>query len=134
MQPMNHHLSRLLAAEAMRSAQDAARRERAPRGASGHAIAIRRATPDDARDVARLAELDSAAIPAGTLLLGEVDGRLVAALAVDDGAAIADPFASSANVVSLRAQLLHQCLSGGDLSVLPAGWRNRHWSVTGSPS
>src|SRR4051794_1507736 len=43
-------------------------------------IAIRRAFPDDAVTVARLAALDSRRVPAGELLLAEVDGVPRAAL------------------------------------------------------
>jgi hypothetical protein len=64
-------------------------------------ISIRLATPDDAVALARLAALDSAAVPSGSVLLGERDGRLEAALGLDDGAAIADPFVASGDVVAL---------------------------------
>ena len=65
-------------------------------------LAIRPATADDRADVARLAALDSAAIPTGALLLGVVDGLPLAALSVDTGAVVADPFSPTAD---LEAQL-----------------------------
>ena len=79
-------------------------------------VAIRPATADDLADVVRLARLDSARVPAGRLLLGVVDGRLRAAVAIDSGVAIADPFVPTADVVallSLRAARLRGELAGG---------------------
>jgi hypothetical protein len=64
------------------------------------AITIRRSTAADSRRIARLAALDSAEAPSGDLLLAEVDGELVAAVA-QDGHAVADPFVPSADVVAL---------------------------------
>jgi hypothetical protein len=92
-------------------------------------ISIRLATPDDAVAVARLAALDSAAVPSGPVLLGERDGRLAAALGLDRGAAIADPFVTSGDVVALlrlRAARL-QPARGLRLSVprIPIRRRNR---------
>jgi hypothetical protein len=52
---------------------------------------IRRAWPDDARAVASLADLDSAAVPAAPLLLALAGGRLRAAMSLRDGTAISDP-------------------------------------------
>lgn len=48
-----------------------------------------------------LAQLDSTPTPAAPLLLGERAGRLVAALSLEDGTVIADPFQRSADVVAL---------------------------------
>jgi hypothetical protein len=64
-------------------------------------VLVRVATPDDAGAVARLAALDSAATPAGELLLAEVAGELRAAVRVEDRAAIADPFEPTAGLVAL---------------------------------
>ena len=70
------------------------------------AIAIRPAGEQDRAAVERLAALDSAVAPAGTVLLGAVDGEPWAALSVDDGHAVADPFRRSSGVVDLlRASL-----------------------------
>jgi hypothetical protein len=62
---------------------------------------IRRASDADAIAVARLAELDSASPPTGELLLAEVAGELWAAVEVEGGAAIADPFRPSGDLVEL---------------------------------
>jgi hypothetical protein len=64
-------------------------------------ITIRPAYADDHSPVARLAALDSAEIPSAPILLAEVDGQLRAALSLDDGAVIADPFFPSVHLVEL---------------------------------
>jgi hypothetical protein len=53
--------------------------------------------------VARLAELDSRPVPAGHLLIAETGDQVVAALSMDTGAGIADPFRRTADVVDLLA-------------------------------
>ena len=68
-------------------------------------LTIRHATATDEADLIRLAALDSSRVPSGELLVAQVEGNLVAALSVDTGAAIADPFEHTAAIVdSLRAQ------------------------------
>lgn len=73
-------------------------------------IAIRPATADDASAIRELASLDSApALPAGPFLLGVVDGTIRAAIPVNGGRAIADPFHATSELVShleLRAEKL----------------------------
>jgi hypothetical protein len=69
------------------------------------AITIRRSTNADSRRIARLAALDSAETPHGDLMLAEVDGELVAAVA-EDGKAVADPFVPSADVVGLLRRVV----------------------------
>lgn len=64
-------------------------------------LTIRRATAEDAFAVRRLAALDSAAPPTGELLLAEMGGELWAAISVDTGASVADPFRPSADLVDL---------------------------------
>jgi predicted methyltransferase MtxX (methanogen marker protein 4) len=71
-------------------------------------VAIRPARPADAIALARLAALDSSRSPRGTVLLAEVDGELWAALGVDDGHAVADPFRPSREALALlRARAEH---------------------------
>ena len=71
-------------------------------------VSIRHASRSDAIAVARLAALDSSSSPRGTVLLAEVDGELWAALGIDDGHAIADPFRRSREVLALlRARAQH---------------------------
>lgn len=66
-------------------------------------ITIRRSTPADTSSVARLAALDSADAPRGEVLLAEIEGRLIAAVA-RNGFAVADPFVPSKDVVGLLRQ------------------------------
>jgi hypothetical protein len=72
---------------------------------SSASLTIRHATSADEAALHRLAALDSSRVPSGELLVGELDGTLVAALSVDTGAAIADPFEHTAAIVeSLRVR------------------------------
>jgi hypothetical protein len=72
---------------------------------SSSALTIRHATIADEPVLQRLAALDSSRVPSGELLVAELDGQLVAALSVDTGAAIADPFEHTAAIVeSLRTR------------------------------
>jgi hypothetical protein len=66
-------------------------------------VLIRAARGSDGPAIARLAALDSASVPAGELLVGEADGELVAARSLTTGAAIADPFRRSTDVLELLA-------------------------------
>lgn len=65
------------------------------------ALMIRRAGAHDRSAIQALAERDSAAAPSGGVLLAETGGRLLAALSLEDGAAVADPFALSGEALAL---------------------------------
>jgi hypothetical protein len=65
------------------------------------ALVIRPAYPDDAPTLARLAALDSQRPLAGSAVVAERDGRILAAVALDGGRTIADPFAPTADLVAL---------------------------------
>ena len=64
-------------------------------------VLIRAARGSDGSALERLAALDSAEVPAGSLLVAEANGRLVAAIASDTGEAIADPVLPPADVIAL---------------------------------
>ncbi len=64
-------------------------------------IAIRSATAHDHDELVRLAALDTAAEPAGRVLLAEVDGEVQAAVEVATGRVVADPFRPTADVADL---------------------------------
>jgi hypothetical protein len=64
-------------------------------------LTIRRADASDTGALVRLAALDSASPPTGEALLAEVGGELWAAVEVESGAAIADPFRPSGELVDL---------------------------------
>ena len=76
-------------------------------------VLIRTARGSDGEALERLAALDSAEVPAGSLLVAEADGRVVAAIASSTGEAIADPFLPTADVIAL-------------LELRAAGARARH--------
>jgi hypothetical protein len=60
---------------------------------------IRQATTSDHQALARLAALDSRRVPSGRVLIAEIGDQLRAAVEVETGAAIADPFHPTAAVV-----------------------------------
>jgi hypothetical protein len=79
---------------------------------SGHgaeAVTIRLAGPADAAAIRRLAELDSASAPKPVpMLVAEVGGELCAALPLDGGRALADPFRRTAELVAILAERARQ--------------------------
>jgi hypothetical protein len=95
----------------------AAERERAIREKSRDAwkrrqrgeLTVRTATEADGADLLRLARLDSSRPPSGQVIVAEDRGVMVAAMSVDNGATIADPFRATAAIVAmlhLRAEQL----------------------------
>jgi hypothetical protein len=66
-------------------------------------VVIRAARGSDGAALRRLAELDSADVPTGDVLIAESGDEVVAALSVDTGARVADPFRRTADVVDLLA-------------------------------
>jgi hypothetical protein len=68
---------------------------------TNHPLTIRRADLADLAALDRLAALDSASPPTGDALVAEVGGELWAALEIDTGATIADPFRPSGDLVEL---------------------------------
>ena len=72
-------------------------------------ITIRLAKTADHAALGGLAQLDSAPVPAVPVLVAETGGDLLAAVSLDDGASVADPFRHTADVL----ELLH---------VRAAGW------------
>jgi hypothetical protein len=74
-------------------------------------VTLRQASAADAERLRVLAELDSRSAPRGPALVAEVDGRLRAALPLDGGEPIADPFHRGAELIELlrvRASQLAQ--------------------------
>jgi hypothetical protein len=122
--PYEAHRARL--EELRRSAERHNRARREPAGAapaSTHvdialSIAIRRAGDADRLVLERLAALDETPLRLGEFLVAEVDGELQAAVHVDSGEAIADPFRPTSDLVALlglRARRLRATtvLAGG---------------------
>ena len=72
-------------------------------------VTVRLARSSDTRQLFSLAALDSASVPQGEVVVAESEGRIVAALPLDGGPALADPFHRTAALVQmleLRAQQL----------------------------
>jgi hypothetical protein len=88
-------------------------------------VTLRFACFDDAPDLLRLAQLDSARPLSEPILAGEVAGRMVAALSLADGRAIADPFVLSGGVVELLRARARQLTGTGRRR-----WRGR-WVAAG---
>ncbi|MGZ6674108.1 MAG: hypothetical protein ACXVFM_17345 [Solirubrobacteraceae bacterium] len=94
--------------------------ELAPHGGGRH-LTTRWATPDDAGPIARLAQLDESRPPRGVVLLAEVGQELWAAISLDDGHLIADPFRLSGEVafdLAQRARKLKRA-ERGRMGLLP---------------
>ena len=64
-------------------------------------VTVRRSAPGDESALARLASLDSASPPRGPALIAEADSRMLAALPLGSGRAIADPFEPTGDLVGL---------------------------------
>lgn len=64
-------------------------------------VTVRLAGDPDSPALVRLAALDSAPVPAGPTVVAVVDGELIAALPVDRGTAIADPFHRTGALVQM---------------------------------
>jgi hypothetical protein len=66
-------------------------------------VTIRVAHAGDQEAIDRLAALDSGRVPAAPVLVAIADGELRAARSLTDGSVVADPFARTAELVSLLA-------------------------------
>ena len=80
-----------------------------PFRAPAETVTIRMAVSADAEALGRLAQLDSAPPPGPVpMLVAEVGGELRAALPLDGGPAIADPFRRTAELVAILAERTRQ--------------------------
>jgi hypothetical protein len=94
---------------------------RAPK--PGETVTIRMAVSADAAALDRLAQLDSAPPPApGPTLVAEVDGELRAAVPLQGGPALADPFRPTVELVAILAQRRQQLAA-------PPGRAARRWRL-----
>jgi hypothetical protein len=83
-------------------------------------VVVRLARPEDEPALRRVAALDDKRVPAGHLLVAEADSELIAALPIAGGAAIADPFRWTSEVVALMQMRAAQ-LTDAELAPAPAG-------------
>jgi hypothetical protein len=77
--------------------------------ASGSSITVRPARPEDGARLAALASMEELALPEGPLLVAVVDDEVEAAVPLEGGAAIANPFQPAAGLLillRLRAEQL----------------------------
>jgi hypothetical protein len=64
-------------------------------------ITIRRAVAGDGASLVRLAQLDSKRPPSGSFLMAEVDGQPWAAIELESGEVLADPFHPTADLAEM---------------------------------
>ena len=104
---MNPFLSKELAGEHIRDLREAARgarvraEEQAPKRERFDRLSVRPFTERDIDAIRLLAALDSKQMPTGAVLVAEQAGEVVAALPLDGGNVLADPFKPTADVVAL---------------------------------
>src|SRR5688500_16193243 len=80
--------------------------------ANADSISIRPFADSDGLAVREVAQRDSSMVPAGMLLVAEVDGQVRAVLSLHNGDVVADPFVPSAALVDLLRTRARQ-LTGG---------------------
>lgn len=87
-------------------------------------VTIRAANAVDGQALRRIAQRDSRAIPAGELLIAEMDGEAQAAVALATGDVIADPFRPTAELVRMlvlrRSQLRGELRQSSRRRTFPA--------------
>lgn len=71
-------------------------------------VTVRLARTHDAGALTDLAALDSTEVPPGDVIVAETSGRIVAALPVSGGRALADPFRRTESLV----RMLQLCVKG----------------------
>ncbi len=76
-------------------------------------IVIRPATASDGAELERLAQLEGVASPRGQIILAEQGTVALAAISLEDGQVVADPFQRTALVVAML-RLRHEGLAPAD--------------------
>ena len=91
---------------------------------SDASLTIRFAAPDDEATLTRLAELDSSRAPRGAVLVADVGDETWAALSLDDGHAVSDPFRPASEAVWMLAERARQLKTArrGRMQRLPRVW------------
>jgi hypothetical protein len=89
------------AADARRARYGTMRRADALVAAAGQDVVIRTADAGDVLALINLSDLDSQPLPSGKVLVAEIDGEIRAALSVESGRLVADPFVSTINLRAL---------------------------------
>ena len=132
---LHYDLARARADDLRRTADTRSLARRAAQAGAPHAgersVTLRFGCADDEKALARLAELDSSGPPAQPVLLAEIDGQLLAALALTDGTVVADPFHRTADLIDLLRARARQ-LDGNRRPRRP--FRLRTWSRLRAPA
>ena len=89
---------------------------------STSSLTLRLAVPADAEALDRLAQLDSRRAPRGAVLVAEVGGDLWAAISIDDGHAVADPFRPTGELVALLVERARQLRRAQRVQDMPRVW------------
>ncbi len=92
----------------------------APIGSSS--LTLRLAVPADADALDRLAQLDSRRAPRGAVIVAEVGGDLWAAISIDDGHAVADPFRPTGELMALLVERSRQLRRARRTADAPRVW------------
>jgi hypothetical protein len=93
-------------------------------------VTFRHAVPADAQALTELAQLDSSRAPRGDVIVADAGGELWAAVSLEDGHAVANPFRPSGELtfrLSERARELHG--AGRHTTRRPRGGRPRRTRV-----
>lgn len=124
----SEHVADLHRAARGRGAGRAALRRRRERstatvGGERSVAAVRFAHPDEAGTLRRLAQLDDAAELANEILVATIDADVVAALSLEDGRVVANPFVYTSDAVELLRRT----------ATALTGRRRRRWRSTWRP-
>src|SRR5215217_3075958 len=90
--------------------------------AGAPSVTLRPAGSADAEALDRLAQLDSRRAPRGAVIVAEVRGELWAAMSLDDGHSVADPFRPTAELLALMLERGRQLRRSPRTHVLPRVW------------
>ncbi len=110
-------------------------RDQTPQPTPSASVTIRKLTNDDHEALEILADRDSAEVPGGAVLVAEVEGSILAAISLADGALVADPFSRTSelrSLLELRASQLRRRGSAKPARGFAAKRRSRA-ALAGSP-
>jgi hypothetical protein len=112
---MNPFFSKELAEQHIGDLRREARASRLPDGwADDDGLTVRAATQRDSEAVRLLAALEGVSMPRGRVLVAQVGDDVVAALPLEGGGPLADPFRPSAHLVELLQLRARQLRRDGD--------------------
>jgi hypothetical protein len=80
------------------------------------------AVPADAEALDRLAQLDSRRAPRGAVIAAEVGGEIWAAVSIDDGHTVADPFRPTGELTALLLERARQLRRAQRMQDVPRVW------------